>query len=122
VVGLGGYVGPGGDGGSARGRNPDDMSQDAPPSPLPAELRHHCLSQFVRVELAVTGKLHDSNRYKFGNRQCLGTGQPHSRADLLERVMHRVDLVRAKERRAAASAVDCFAQLGNSLRGSPLVH
>jgi hypothetical protein len=64
-----------------------------------------------RVELAGLGKFHNPNRDKLRNGQCLGTGQPQSGTNLFKGFMHRFDLVRAKERRAAASAVDCFAQL-----------
>ena len=82
--------------------------------PLPVELRRHRLGQLVRVELAGLCKLHNPNRDKLRNGQCLGTGQPQSGTNLFKGFMHRFDLVRAKERRAAASAVNCFAQLGSS--------
>ena len=88
---------------------------------LSVELSHHRCGQLVRVELALTGKLHNPNRDKFGDGHGFGSRQPQSGADLFEGFVHRVDLVRAKERRASASAVDCLAQLGSSLRGSPLV-
>ena len=84
------------------------------------KLSDNRLGELVRVELAGLGKLDDSDCDELRNGDGLDARQPQSGAQLFEGFVHRVDLVRAKKRRAVASAVDCIAQLGSSLRASPL--
>jgi hypothetical protein len=78
---------------------------DAPASPLHVELSQHFLGQLIRIELAVAGKLHNPDRHKLDNGHGFGPGQPQPGADLLKSLVHPVDLVRVKKRRAVALTV-----------------
>jgi hypothetical protein len=84
-----------------------DATRRTPPPPY----RSACRGRTRRH-----GQAPQSESRQDPHRHGLGARQRQSSADPFEGFMHRVDLVRAKERRAAASAVDCFAQLEAPVR------